>query len=842
MFVLRKYQEEGVKACIEILTSKRKCKEVVVAPTGAGKSIIIAKAVKEVDFPVIVLQPSKELLIQNYTKFIEVGGEASIYSASVKSFQKKGVPYTNIKGKDVRCDEVSKVTYATIGSIMKEVDTFKELKVKGLVIDECFPSYTPIVTDKGVSRIIDIYKKFNDGDTVHVKSYNENTNKFEYKKVVGVKNNGKKDTIKLKFYKLSLTCTENHKFLTLNGWKEANKLKKGEPVISSYEDDNVGAYGVVNKDQKDLIIGSSLGDSSLDVRNENTHTVRIRMIQGEKQEKYIKWKSRILKSKNKIQRVEKNGYAQTVAYRFNSPVMYVKDSISNYEEQIEKLNYKSLAILWMDDGHMSRLENSGSLYALCDKRDLVLKLKEKLTKLNIRDLKVRKTKSSSTGRSLWYIQFRKQSIEDISKLCAPYIHKSMEYKIMKEYRKNVGTYIWDKEYSNVVKLLRKIDKGKEEVVYDIEVEDNHNFIVTSKNAYKYDNYNIKRDDIKISKEGIVAHNCHLNTQSGSNINRFIEEVGIKNVLGLTATPVYLRGGMEGSVLKMINRTSPKLFSKIRHVTQISELVENKYWSPLIYRVFTEDGTILKPNSSGSDFTKESQDKYFKENELDKRITWIVDKLREQRVRKSILIFVPTIDSAEELSRKIKNSAVVHSKISSKERNQIVEDFKNLKIDVVVNVNVLSVGFDHPQLDTIITSRPTMSMAMYYQQIGRGVRIHPDKESCAIIDLSGNHERFGKIETLNFEDIEGYGWGMFKGDELLTDYPIIASKRPTKQSLGVVRSNTGHVLLSFGKYKGESINKIGKKDLGYLVWMVENFNFTGTKGTILKREIENYLKL
>ena len=342
--------------------------------------------------------------------------------------------------------------------------------------------------------------------------------------------------------------------------------------------------------------------------------------------------------------------------------------------------------------------------------------------------------------------------------------------------------------------------------------------------------------------GIIIDECHLNTQKGSQIKSFIKAVKIKNVLGLTATPVYLSNSMEGASLKIITRVRNKLFSDIRHVTQIQELVKNKYWSPLVYRVFDEDGAVLKPNSNGSDFTEQSQKEFYELNNIDKKVKVIVEKLRIQGKRKSILIFVPTIASAEALSLKIKNSKVVHSKMSMSDRQKVIEDFRNLKIDVVINVNILSVGFDHPQLDTIITTRPTMSMGIYYQQIGRGVRIHDDKKSCAVLDFSGNFQRFGKVEELNFERLEGYGWGMFKGDILLSDYPIQGENRPTKKTLGLVRGASGFVKFTFGKYKDLTVDQVGKQDKGYLIWMYDKFTFKGEMGRILKEDIKNYLKL
>ena len=355
-------------------------------------------------------------------------------------------------------------------------------------------------------------------------------------------------------------------------------------------------------------------------------------------------------------------------------------------------------------------------------------------------------------------------------------------------------------------------------------------------------------------KAIIIDEAHLGTQSGSDISDFIKSAEIKNVLGLTATPLYLKGGLGGAELKMMNRVRGAMFKDIAHVTQISELVENKFWSKILYIVEKLDNTLLELNSNSSDYTLESQKEYYKGNALEQKICDYVRRLRKDN-RKSTLIFVPTIDDAESLSNLIPGSRVVHSKIKQKERDEIVQGFTDLEIDVVINVNILAVGFDHPRLDAIITARSTASISIYYQQIGRGVRIHKDKKNCRVIDLSGNFDTFGKVEDINFEKIPGWGWGMFSGDKLLSNYPISATKRPTKESLirGVNNKikevfsvsrykEEAPIVIWFGKHKGKSIDKIHEDFPYYLPWVMDNFDFNNAKTIKLKRQIEKILKL
>lgn len=334
---------------------------------------------------------------------------------------------------------------------------------------------------------------------------------------------------------------------------------------------------------------------------------------------------------------------------------------------------------------------------------------------------------------------------------------------------------------------------------------------------------------------LILDECHLKTQEGSKLNAFIKALNIQNVLGLTATPVYLKSALGGTQLKMINRVKGKLFNDICHVTQIKELVDEGYWSKLVYDLKEVDNDSLEFNSNGSDYTQGSLTLNYEENNTDQKI---IDAIRENPLRKSILVFVPSVAEAIELQKKIKGSEVVYSGMDKKDRKRIIDDFKALKIRVVINVNILAVGFDHPELDYIITARPTASIAMYYQQIGRGVRIHENKKDCLLTDLSGNVERFGRLETLTFQDIEEYGWGMFNGENLLSGVPFWEEEIPTISSLKqkakdkkIAKSLPILVPIPstinikekfwFGKYKDQSCDVVFKKDPKYIAWMLGN---------------------
>lgn len=113
----------------------------------------------------------------------------------------------------------------------------------------------------------------------------------------------------------------------------------------------------------------------------------------------------------------------------------------------------------------------------------------------------------------------------------------------------------------------------------------------------------------------------------------------------------------------------------------------------------------------------------------------------------------------------------------KDRDNILRKFKAGEIKTVFNVGVLTVGFDFPALDCIIIARPTMSLALYIQMVGRGIRLCDGKADCAVVDMCGNLSRFCKMEDLIYtmDDVGGWiitdGSKQLSGVKLSTNYEL-----------------------------------------------------------------------
>lgn len=79
---------------------------------------------------------------------------------------------------------------------------------------------------------------------------------------------------------------------------------------------------------------------------------------------------------------------------------------------------------------------------------------------------------------------------------------------------------------------------------------------------------------------------------------------------------------------------------------------------------------------------------------------------------------------------------------AEERNRLIDEFKAGTIQVIVNVNIFSEGFDCPDIEFIQLARPTKSLSLYLQQVGRALRISPNKDHSIILDNVGLYNRFG----------------------------------------------------------------------------------------------------
>lgn len=108
-------------------------------------------------------------------------------------------------------------------------------------------------------------------------------------------------------------------------------------------------------------------------------------------------------------------------------------------------------------------------------------------------------------------------------------------------------------------------------------------------------------------------------------------------------------------------------------------------------------------------------------------------------RRGAMIFAATVEHAREITGLLPagEAALIVGETPAPERDRLIADFKARRFRYLVNVSVLTTGFDAPHVDLIAILRPTESVSLYQQIVGRGLRLSPGKTDCLILDYAGN---------------------------------------------------------------------------------------------------------
>ncbi len=218
------------------------------------------------------------------------------------------------------------------------------------------------------------------------------------------------------------------------------------------------------------------------------------------------------------------------------------------------------------------------------------------------------------------------------------------------------------------------------------------------------------------------------------------------ILGLTATPYRLGLGWlyQYNHRGLLRTRENRFFKRCVYDLTLRYMIQNRYLTPPIKidsPVASYDFSQLKLR--GDRFVQSEIEAALKSQE---RITpSIVQNIIEMaKDRQGVMIFAASVRHAEEILSLLpqESSAIVVGDTEGQERDRIVQDFKAKRIKFLVNVSVLTTGFDAPHVDLIAILRPTESVSLYQQIVGRGLRLAEGKEDCLVLDYTGvGHDIF-----------------------------------------------------------------------------------------------------
>jgi DNA repair protein RadD len=234
---------------------------------------------------------------------------------------------------------------------------------------------------------------------------------------------------------------------------------------------------------------------------------------------------------------------------------------------------------------------------------------------------------------------------------------------------------------------------------------------------------------------------HKDEGSYRKIVNYLKEVNPQlRVIGFTATPFRLGHGLITD--------KPAIFDDLIEPTSIEELIYKGYLAPLRSKQtgFTFDTSGV--HKRGGDFIESELQKAV--DTEDNNVRMVEEVIARAGNRKSWMFFCSGIEHAEHIRDILISYGIpaeaVHSKMQGG-RKKAIEDFKSGKLRAITNVNALSTGFDHPAIDLLVMARPTMSPGLYLQQAGRGLRIHPDKDDCLVLDFAGVVAKHGPVTAV-----------------------------------------------------------------------------------------------
>jgi len=245
---------------------------------------------------------------------------------------------------------------------------------------------------------------------------------------------------------------------------------------------------------------------------------------------------------------------------------------------------------------------------------------------------------------------------------------------------------------------------------------------------------------------LIVDEAHLvGTNNDSQYITLIAMLKEKNpllkVIGLTATPYRLGLGSltEGSIFDAVcyDLTTIEAFNRLIDEGYLCRLVTKK-----TYMEYDTD-TV---STVGGEFNQKELAAAVDREDLTREA--IKEVMYYGQDRTKWLLFATSLEHAEHITATMRAwgipTGVVHSKMSTKDRDETIRKHKQRELRCLVNVGVLTTGYNDPEIDLIGVLRPTKSTTLWVQMLGRGMRVAPGKANCLVLDFAGNTRRLGPV--------------------------------------------------------------------------------------------------
>ncbi|MCE9681941.1 DEAD/DEAH box helicase [Halomonas alkalisoli] len=294
---------------------------------------------------------------------------------------------------------------------------------------------------------------------------------------------------------------------------------------------------------------------------------------------------------------------------------------------------------------------------------------------------------------------------------------------------------------------------------------------------------------------LVIDECHrVSADEDASYRRVIDRLRQHNpslkILGLTATPYRLGQGFiyHRHHHGMVRGDDGCFFRDCVFEQPLRLMVKQGYLAPptRIDAALFKDGKELRYDFSA---LRPADGGLYREDELNRVVAAsratpgiVAEVIARARGRQGVMLFAATVAHAEEVLGYLPadEAALITGETASQRREALIAAFKARRLKFLVNVAVLTTGFDAPHVDLIAILRPTESVSLYQQIVGRGLRPSPGKRDCLILDYAGNP------------------WDLYA--------PEVGSPRPASDTepVQVECPACGHANLYWGRRDGERV--------------------------------------
>lgn len=246
---------------------------------------------------------------------------------------------------------------------------------------------------------------------------------------------------------------------------------------------------------------------------------------------------------------------------------------------------------------------------------------------------------------------------------------------------------------------------------------------------------------------LIIDECHrVSDDENSQYVKLIKTLKKYNpklkVLGLTATPYRLGIGWiyHKHYHGFVRGDDNSPFKECIFELPLRYMIKNQYLTPpkeVDAALIHYDFSSLKSDAFGR-FNQEDLNTLLKENTRATR-SICSDILSLSEARNGVMVFAATVRHAQEVLSYFpcQQSALITGDTPAQRRDEIILSFKEKRLKYLINVSVLTTGFDAPHVDFIAILRPTESVSLYQQIVGRGLRLSEGKHDCLVIDYAGN---------------------------------------------------------------------------------------------------------